>query len=63
MIAQLHKERDELRRTKERLCSEHGTAHEDRDQAIWERDKARGVADSLRVDLGATVAQRLEAES
>ena len=62
-ITRLHEDGDELRRTEVRLRLERSTAHEDRDQAIWERDKARGVADSLRVDLGVTVNQRLDAES
>ena len=34
VIARLHRERDELRRTEERLCSEHSTAHEDRNRVI-----------------------------
>ena len=63
MIARLHKERDELRQTEERLRSEHSAAHEDRDWAIQECDKARGVADSLQADLGVTMNQRLDAES
>ena len=63
MIAWLCKERNELRRTEERLCSEHGTACEDRDRVIWERDEERRVVESLRMDLGTTVNRRLDAES
>ena len=37
-IARLHKERDELIQTTERLCLEHGAAHEERDQALREHD-------------------------
>ena len=59
----MREERDELRRTEERLRSERGTAHEDCDQATRERDEARRVADSLRADLGVAVNQRLDAES
>ena len=33
-IARLRKERDELSQTVERLCSEHGTAREEHDQAV-----------------------------
>ena len=39
-VARLHKERDELLQTMERLCSEHGAAHEERDQAFREHDQA-----------------------
>ena len=63
VITRLREERDELRRTKERLRSERDKAHEDCDRAIRERDEARGVADSLRADLGAAVNRRLEVES
>ena len=63
MITRLHRERDELRQTIVRLRLEHGTIHEERDQAIRERDKARQGVSSLWADLGAAVAQRLEAES
>ena len=63
VITQLREERDELRRTEERLRSEPGTAREGRDRAIRERDEARGVVDSLRADLGATVYRRLDIES
>jgi len=38
-------------------------AHEERDQAIRERDEARQGVSSLWADLGAAVAQRLEAKS
>ena len=54
-MTRLREERDELRRTEERLCSERGTTREDRDRAIWERDEAHRVVDSLRADLGAAV--------
>jgi len=63
VITRLREERDELHRTEERLCSERGIAHEDHDRAIQEHDEARGVADSLRVDLGTTVNRRLDVES
>ena len=55
-------ERDELRRTEERLRSEHSTACEERDQAIREHGEARQEAMALQADLGDTVVQRLEAE-
>jgi len=63
VIARLREERDELCRTKERLCLEHSIAHGDHDRAIQEGDEARRVADSLRVDLGAVVNRRLDVES
>jgi len=63
VIARLREERDELRRTEERLRPECGTAHEDRDRAIRERDEARWVADYLRADLGVAVNRRLDAGS
>ena len=62
MIARLRRERDELRRTEERLRSERSTAHEDHDQAIRERDEAHWEVRALRADLGDAVARRLEAE-
>ena len=62
-ITRLREERDELRRTEERLRSECGKACEDRDRTIQEHDEAHGVADSLREDLGATVNRRLDVES
>ena len=40
MVARLRMERDELRYTMERLRSEHGTAYEERDQVVQERDEA-----------------------
>ncbi|XP_066315515.1 uncharacterized protein [Miscanthus floridulus] len=40
VVAQLRKERDELRHTTERLCSEHGAAYGECNQAIQERAKA-----------------------
>jgi len=52
MITRLCEERDELRRTKERLRSEHSVAREDRDWAIRKCDEACGVSDSLRADVG-----------
>jgi len=63
VVARLRRERDELCQTIERLCSEHGTAREERDQAVQERDEARQGVSSFWADLGAMVAQRLEAES
>ena len=62
-ITWLREGRDKLRRTEERLRSERSAAREDCDRAIQERDEARGVADSLRADLGVTVNQRLDIES
>ena len=56
MVAWLRRERDKLRQTTERLCSELSTTRE-------ERNEARQGVSSLRADLGATVAQRLEVES
>ena len=41
---------------------EHSTAHEERDWAIREHDEAHQEAESLRTDVGATVARRLEVE-
>ena len=63
MIAQLHRERDELRQTMERLRLESGMVCEERDRAVRERDEERQVVSSLRADVGATMTQRLEAES
>jgi len=63
VVARLRRERDELRKTAERLCSERGTAREECDLAVRERDEARQGVSSLRADLGVTVARRLEAES
>jgi len=63
VIARLRRERDELHQTIERLYSECGTAHEEHDPAILECDKVRQGVNSLRADLGAVVAQRLEAKS
>ena len=37
-VAQLHKERDELIQTIERICLERGAAHKECDQAIRECD-------------------------
>ena len=37
-VARLCKEQDELLQTVERLCSEHGVAHEEHDQALREHD-------------------------
>ena len=58
VITRLRGEQDELRQTKERLCSERGTAREDHDRAIRERNEPRWVADSLWADLGVAVNQR-----
>ena len=41
VITRLREERDELRRTEEILRLERGTARDDRDRAIRERDEAR----------------------
>ena len=62
VIAWLRGERNKLRRTKERLCSECSMACEDRDRAIRECDEARREARALRADLGDAVARRLEAK-
>ena len=51
-----------MRRTEERLRSERSMAHEECDRAIQVCGEARREARALRVDLGDTVAQRLEAE-
>ena len=63
VIARLRRERDELLQTVERLRSERSTVREERDRAIREHDEAYQVVNSLRVNLGAMVAQRLDAES
>ena len=34
VVTRLRKEQDELIQTTERLCSEHGVAHEEHDQAL-----------------------------
>ena len=39
-VARLRKERDELIQSAERLRSEHGATHEERDQAFRERNQA-----------------------
>ena len=62
VIARLRRERDELRRTEERLRSERSTAHEECDWAVRERNEACREARALWADLGDTLAQRLEAE-
>ena len=62
MTAWLRREQDELRQNVERLCSKHGTVHEERDWAIRERGEARREAMALRADLIDAVARRLEAE-
>ena len=63
VVARLRRERYELCQTAKRLRSERGTAREERDQAVREREEAHQGVSSLQADLGATVAQRLEAES
>ena len=40
VAAQLRRERNELHQTMERLCSKHGMAHGERDQAVQEHDEA-----------------------
>ena len=62
MISRLCGERDELRRTEERLHLEHSMAREEHDQAIRERGEAHREAMALQTDLGDMVARRLEAE-
>jgi len=49
VIDRLHREQDELSWTKDRLRSEHSTAHEECDWATRERDKARREAEARRV--------------
>ncbi|XP_066348016.1 uncharacterized protein [Miscanthus floridulus] len=63
LIDRLRGERDEARRSEERLRSEGSTAHEERDRAIRERDEARRVVDSLRVDLETATTRRQAAEN
>ena len=55
VITRLLEEQDELRRTEKRLRSERGTALEDHDRDIRERDEERRVVDSLWADLGTAV--------
>ena len=69
-VAWLGKEQDELLQTMERLCSEHGTAHEKHDQAFREHDQtcqerndAQQKVSSLQAELGNVMTQKLEAES
>ena len=63
VIARLRRERDELRQTAKRLHSECGTVCVEHNQAVRERDEARQGVSSLRADLRAMVARRLEAKS
>ena len=46
----------------ERLHSKCGAAHEERDQAVRERDKAQQRISSLQAELGTAKSQRLEVE-
>ena len=62
MIDRQRKERDELRRTKDRLRSERSTAHEVCDRTIRECDEAHWEVEARRADLGVEVARRLDAE-
>ena len=55
-VAQLCKELDELRQTAESLCSEHGAARK-------ECDEAQQRIGSLQAELRTVTTQRLEAES
>ena len=59
LLAELETERDLKLKAEERSA----VLQQRADRAIRERDKARGVADSLRADLGVAVNQRLEVES
>ena len=40
-VARLHREQDELLKTSERLRTERGTVHGERDQAVRECDEAQ----------------------
>ena len=51
LLAELETERDLKLKAEERSAALQQRA----DRAIWERDEARGVADSLRADLGVAV--------
>ena len=61
-FAWLRKEQDELLQTTRRLCSEHGMAHEEHDQAIRERDEAQQRIGSLQAELETATTRRLGAE-
>jgi len=51
-VARLRKEQDERLQTVERLRSEHGAAHEERDQAFQERDQAYLEHDNVQQRVG-----------
>ena len=55
-VAWLHKEWDELLQTMERLCSEHGLARKEHDQACQERNDVQQKVGSLQAELKNTTA-------
>jgi len=59
LLAELETERDLKLKAEERSAALQQRA----DRAIRERDEARGVANSLRADLGDAVSQRLDVEN
>ena len=61
-VARLHKERDKLCHTAERLRSEHGMAYGERDLAVREHDEAQQRISSLQAELETVKGQKLEAE-
>jgi len=70
VVARLRKRRDEQIQTAERLCSKHGMAHEECDQAFREHDQAYQKCDngqqkisSLQAELERETTRKLEAES
>ena len=52
VVTRLCKERDELLQTTERIYSEHGAAHEERDQAFREHDQACQERDNAQQKVG-----------
>ena len=57
VVARLHKERDELIQTMERLRSKCGAAHEERDQAFREHDQACQERDDVQQKVGSLHAE------
>ena len=63
LIDRLRGERDEARQSEERFHSEGSVAREERDRVIRERDEARRVVDSLRVDLETAMTRKQATEN
>jgi len=57
VVARLRKEWDEFIQTTERLCSEHGAARQECDQAFQERDQAYQERDDAQQKVGSLQAR------